>query len=77
MLSAKRDKKATKRFLKRPLGSAHNQNPRVITVDKKPAYPSAIDNLKRAQKLPVKTEIRHITVGLLFFLFWLQGVEHP
>jgi len=34
MLSAKRNKKAAKRFLKKALGSKHNQMPRVITVDK-------------------------------------------
>ena len=32
MLSAKRNKKAAKRFLKKALGSKHNQMPRVITV---------------------------------------------
>ena len=46
MLSAKRDRKAAKRFLKKALGSTHNQIPRVITVDKNPAYPPAINELK-------------------------------
>ena len=36
MLSAKRNKKAAKRFLKKALGSKHNQIPRAITVDKVP-----------------------------------------
>jgi transposase-like protein len=44
MLSAKRDRKAVKRFFKKALGSKHNQTPRVITVDKNPAYPIAITN---------------------------------
>ena len=34
MLSAKRDRKAAKRFFKKALGSNHNQAHRVITVDK-------------------------------------------
>jgi transposase-like protein len=46
MLSAKRDRKAAKRFFKKALGSNHNQAPRVITVDKNPAYPAAVNELK-------------------------------
>jgi len=46
MLSAKRNRKAVKRFFKKALSSNHNQIPRVITVDKNPAYPPAIDKLK-------------------------------
>ena len=38
MLSAKRNRKAAKRFFKKALSSNHNQIPRVITVDKNPAY---------------------------------------
>ncbi|MCP3923434.1 MAG: IS6 family transposase, partial [Desulfobacterales bacterium] len=60
MLSAKRDKKAVKRFLKKVLGSKHNQKPRVITVDKNPAYPPAINELKDSKRLPKKTIIRQI-----------------
>ena len=46
MLSAKRDRKAAKRFFKKALGSKHNQMPRVITVDRNPAYPSPYMNWK-------------------------------
>jgi transposase-like protein len=46
MLSAKRNRKAAKRFFKKALGSNHNQMPRTITVDKNPSYPSAINKLK-------------------------------
>ena len=42
MLSAKRNRKAAKRFFKKALSSDHNQIPRVITVDKNPAYPPAV-----------------------------------
>ena len=49
MLSAKRNKKAAKRFLKKALGSKHTQIPRAITVDKNPAYPPAIHKLKMTE----------------------------
>ena len=39
ILSEKRNKKSAKRFFKKALSSNHNQIPRVITVDKNPAYP--------------------------------------
>ena len=51
MLSTKRDRKAAKRFFKKALSSNHNQIPRVITVDKNPAYPPAIDELKNEKNL--------------------------
>ncbi len=60
MLSAKRDKKAAKRFFKKAIRSTHNQNPRVITVDKNPSYPPAIDKLKDENKIPKETKIRQI-----------------
>ena len=60
MLSAKRNKKATKRFLKKALGSKHNQIPRAITVDKNPAYPPAINELKNNRILPQNVNLRQI-----------------
>ena len=60
MFSAKRDKKAAKRFFKKAIRSTHNQNPRVITVDKNPSYPPAIDKLKDENKIPKETKIRQI-----------------
>ena len=60
MLSAKRDRKAAKRFLKKALGSKHNQIPRVITVDKNPAYPPAINELKNNRILPQNVNLRQI-----------------
>jgi transposase-like protein len=51
MLSAKRNLKAAKRFFKKALSSNHNQIPRVITVDKNPTYPPAIDELKNENNL--------------------------
>jgi len=60
MLSAKRNRKAAKRFLKKALGSNHNQMPRVITVDKNPAYPIAIHELKNDRILPKNVGLRQI-----------------
>jgi transposase, IS6 family len=60
MLSAKRDQKAAKRFFKKALNSNHNQIPRVITVDKNPAYPPAINKLKNDRMLPRNVGTRQI-----------------
>jgi len=60
MLSAKRDQKAAKHFFKKALSSNHNQIPRVITVDKNPAYPPAIDKMKNDKILPKNVGIRQI-----------------
>jgi len=57
MLSSKRDRKVAKRFLKKILSSNHNQIPRVIIVDKNPAYPIAINELKNEKKLSKNVEI--------------------
>jgi transposase-like protein len=58
MLSENRDIHAAKRFLKKALSSPHNQSTRVITVDKNPAYPPAIDQLKDEKDLSEETVIR-------------------
>ncbi len=60
VLSAKRDQEAANRFFKKALNSNHNQIPRVITVDKNPAYPPAIDKLKNDKILPINVGIRQI-----------------
>ena len=58
MLSAKRSRKAAKRFFKNALSSNHNQISRVITVDKNPAYPPAIDKLKNEKNMLKNVENR-------------------
>ena len=60
LLSAKRDAKAAKRFLKKVLSAPHTQTPRVITVDQNAAYPPAIDGLKADESLPETTETRQV-----------------
>jgi transposase-like protein len=60
MLSSKRNRTAAKRFLKKALSSNRNQILILITVDKNPAYPSAIDKLKNDKILPKNIGIRQI-----------------
>ena len=58
LLSAKRDAKAAKRFLRKVLKASHTVEPRVITVDKNPSYPAAIADLKEEEDLAETTELR-------------------
>jgi transposase, IS6 family len=60
MLSTKRNEKAANRFFKKALNSNHNQIPRIITVDKNPAYPPAVNELKNDKILPRNVGIRQI-----------------
>jgi transposase-like protein len=50
-------------FFRKALKSSHNQEPRIITVDKNAAYPPGIDELKKDQPLPKTTELRPGRVG--------------
>lgn len=58
MLSAKRDKRAAKRFFCKALKTTCNQLPRLINVDKNPAYPPAIEELKAKSTLTQACELR-------------------
>ena len=60
LLTAKRDAMSAKRFFRKTLKALHTQTPRVITVDKNPAYPKAIKELKAAKKLPEIVKLRQI-----------------
>lgn len=51
LLSVKRDAEAAKRFFRKALGQPHTVNPRTITVDKNPAYPCAIEQMKEDGEL--------------------------
>ncbi|ETT81425.1 IS240 transposase, partial [Bacillus mycoides FSL H7-687] len=48
------------RFFKKALQSFHVSKPRVITVDKNPAFPIAIEELKTEKKMPVGIQIRQV-----------------
>ena len=56
-LSKTRDKQAAKDFFKKALRSCHISKPRVITVDKNPAYPIAIKR-KKAYLMVCKSDSR-------------------
>jgi transposase, IS6 family len=58
ILSAKRDAKAAKRFFRKMLKAAPRSSPRVINVDKNPAYPPAVEQLKVEGTLPNPTQLR-------------------
>ena len=51
LLSAKRDAEAAKRFFRKALAQPHTVNPRTITVDKNPAYPKAVSEMKDSGEL--------------------------
>jgi transposase-like protein len=57
-LSKTRDQKAAKRSFKKSLRSFHVSKPRVITVDKNPAYPIAIEQLKKEKSIPDGMQLR-------------------
>ncbi|MET3322291.1 UNVERIFIED_ORG: transposase-like protein [Peribacillus simplex] len=57
-LSKTRDKKAAKSFFKKALRSFHVSKPRVMTVDKNPAFPIAIEELKKEKSIPDGRQLR-------------------
>lgn len=59
-LSKSKNHKVAKRFFKKALRSFHVSKPRIITVDKNPAYPIAIELLKKEKRIPIGTKIRRI-----------------
>ncbi len=59
-LSEKRDKKAAKKFFKKALRCSHNQQPRVITVDKNQAYEVGIPELIYEGDIDCRTSIRQV-----------------
>ncbi|MFL5336439.1 MAG: IS6 family transposase [Geminicoccaceae bacterium] len=58
LLSAKRDAEAAKRFFRKALGQPHTVNPRTITVDKNPAYPCAVEQMKEDGELWRRSRLR-------------------
>src|SRR4051794_37417060 len=59
-LSKTRNHKAAKLFFKKALQSFHNSEPRVVTVDKNPAYPIAVEELRKEKKMPLGIQIRQL-----------------
>jgi transposase-like protein len=60
LLAAKRDTAAAKRFFRKALGQPHTVNPRTITVDKNPAYPRAVAEMKLGGELWRRSTLRQI-----------------
>ena len=58
LLSARRDAEAAKRFFRKALNQPHTANPRTITVDKNPAYPKAVAELKDDGELWRASQLR-------------------
>ena len=58
LLTAKRDKQAAKRFLVKAIEASGNPMPRVINVDKNPAYPAAVEVLKADGVIPRRVRLR-------------------
>jgi IS6 family transposase len=59
-LSKARNKQAAKRLFKKALAFSHVSKPRVITVDKNPAYPIAIQELKEEKQMPEGIQLRQV-----------------
>ena len=58
LLTAKRDAAAAKRFLRRAIDASGNAMPRVMNVDKNPAYPAAVEALKADGIIPPRVVLR-------------------
>ena len=72
LLSVKRDAAAAKRFFRKALAQPHTVNPRTITVDKNPAYPKAVTELKGSAELWRFSRLRQVNptsrIGAVFYL---------
>jgi transposase-like protein len=58
LLTAKRDTAAAKRFLRKAIEASGNAMPRVMNVDKNPAYPAAVEALKAEGTIPQRVALR-------------------
>ena len=58
LISAHRETPAAKRFFRKALTSPGNPVPRVINVDKNPAFPSAVAKRKTKGALPRRVRLR-------------------
>jgi len=84
LLSARRDTAAAKRFFAKVFSSHANPIPRVINVDKNPAYPAAVNALKAEGMLPHGVQCKYLNNvieqdhRLVKKLTWLaQGATAP
>jgi transposase-like protein len=60
LLAVSRDAGAARRFFSKALGQPHTVNPRTITVDKDPAYPRAVTEMKADGELWRRSTLRQV-----------------
>ena len=60
MLSKARNAVSAKRFFRKALRARHTVPPRVINVDRNPAYPKAVGKLKKKGTLPRSCKLRPV-----------------
>ncbi|MEO0374547.1 MAG: DDE-type integrase/transposase/recombinase [Cyanobacteria bacterium P01_A01_bin.17] len=60
LLTARRNAPAAERFLRKVILKAYTHNPRVINVDKPPAYPKAVEPLQKDEDLPERSKLRAV-----------------
>ena len=60
MLSPTRNAQAAKCFFRKALCARHTVAPRVINVDRNPAYPKAVCRLKKKGTLPPDCQLRPV-----------------
>jgi IS6 family transposase len=60
LLAAKRDTAAARRFFRKALSQPHTVSPRTITVDKNPAYPRAVADMKAGGELWRQSTLRQV-----------------
>jgi transposase-like protein len=58
LLTARRDAASAQRLLRKALAASGNAVPRVMNVDKNPAYPAAVERLKPEGALPRRVRLR-------------------
>ena len=58
LLRATRDRKAAIAFFRKTLGAAHPTPPRVVTVDKNPAYPVAVEAVRHEGLVRPRSNLR-------------------
>src|SRR6202161_4877324 len=54
------DAEAARRFFRKALAQPHTVNPRTITVDKNPAYPKAVTEMKEDAELGRRSRLRQV-----------------
>ena len=64
LLTAKRDAAGAKRFFRKAFQSTANPSPRVINVDKNPAYPVAIKELKAEGTLSKRSRLANAAISI-------------